>query len=214
MFFISWGSRVIQRLFGAPEQHHCEICKEDRQFRNMVTYKVFHLWWIFRWVVEKTYGRVCETCGNGPRLAKAQFEVKGAPSPIPVIDRMGWSFGVGGIAALGVMGFVAVSADDKADAAALLHPAVGDVYEVNLAKLEKHPEASEMYSTLLVTRVSGDAVEARLPKAYSTAYRGMSDSVSDGRAKRSDFYEDMTATFTLADLQEMQKNGVILNVDR
>lgn len=214
MFFLSWGSRVIQRLFGAPEQHFCEICKEDRLFRNMVAYKVFHIWWIFRWVVEKTYARVCETCHNGPRLAAAQFEVKGVSSPIPFVDRMGWSFGVGGVAALGLMGFVASSASTKSDAAALLHPAVGDVYEVDLAKLEKNPEAPAMYSTLLVSKVTAGAIEARVPKSYSTAYRGMSDVVSDGRARQASFYGDETATFTLADLQKMQKDGVILHVDR
>lgn len=214
MFFFSWGSRVIQRLFGAPEQHYCEICKEDRLFRNMITYKVFHVWWIFRWVVEKAFGRVCETCHNGPRLEARQFEVKGVPSPIPFMDRMGWSVGVGGVAALGLMGFVASSAETRSDTAALLHPAAGDIYEVDLAKLEKNPEASAMYSTMLVTRVTADAVEARVPKSYSTAYGGMSDVISDGRAKRADFYEDEVATFTMADLQKMQKDGAILHVVR
>jgi hypothetical protein len=180
----------------------------------MVTYKVFHIWWLFRWVAEKTYGRVCAVCGNGPRLAKAQFEVKGAPSPIPFMDRMGWSVGVGGIAALGVMGFVAVSADDKAEAAALLRPVAGDVYEVDLAKMEKNPEAPVMYGSLLVTRVSANAVEARLPKSYFTAHRGMSDSVIDGRAKQSDFYSNDVITLTIADLQRMKKEGVILDVTR
>ena len=52
IFFISWGSRVLQRIFGEPEQHYCDICREERTFRKMVTYKVMHIWWIFRWVAE------------------------------------------------------------------------------------------------------------------------------------------------------------------
>jgi hypothetical protein len=213
-FFISWGSRTYQRLFGAPEQHHCDICKEDRTFRNVVTYKVYHILWLFRWVVYRSYARVCMICRNGPQLPASQFEVKGAVSPIPFMDRMGWTVGVGGVAALALMGFVAISNETQADAAALARPAAGDVYEVDLAKLQVHPEAPEMYSTMLVTRVSADTVEVRLPKTYFNRMSGTSAAVSDGRAKSSAFYGDEVLTFKLASLPQMQKDSVILHVDR
>ena len=55
MFFISWGSRVHRNTFGAVDEHYCEVCHQTRPFRKTVTYKTFHLWWIFRWVTQKSY---------------------------------------------------------------------------------------------------------------------------------------------------------------
>jgi hypothetical protein len=214
MFFISWGSRVLQRIFGAPEQHHCDICREERTFRKMVTYKVFHIWWIFRWVVESNYARICVVCRNGSRIDKKDVVTIGAKSPIPFFDRMGWSFGVGGLGALAVMGSVASAAQGQREATWLDRPAVNDVYEVDLTKLVKTPEASQMYSALEVVRVSGDAVDVRVPKGYFKSLGGVSAAVSDGRARSPDFYEDRIATYSVAALHRMKQDGVIVSVER
>lgn len=213
-FFISWGSRVIRRLFGAPEQHYCEICHQERTFHNVVVYKVFHIWWIFRWVTQKTYARLCGVCQNGPKLAASAVEVKGAPSPIPFLDRMGWSIGVGGVAALGLMGFVSSASSSRQQAAELAHPQVGDVYEVDLAKLETHPEASEMYSAVQVASVAGDSVTVRMPKGYFTRETGAFTAVNGGRARSPDFYDTETVQLSLAALPKMQQDRVILKVER
>ncbi len=213
-FFISWGSRVYQRIFGEPELHHCDICREERTFRTVVTYKVFHLWWIFRWVAESNYARLCTICRNGARIDKRDIEVKGAKSPIPFIDRMGWSFGVGGVAALAVMGSVASATEGQRQDAWLNQPAVNDVYEVDMTKLESKPEATEMYSTLEVARVSGGTVDVRIPKGYFKTLRGVSAAVSDGRAKSPDFYEPQVVTYSLATLHKMRQDGAIVSVER
>lgn len=214
MFFISWGSQVLQRVFGAPEQFHCEICGEERTFRRLMTYRVNHILWLFRWVGEKRYSRVCTTCRNGPRLLVAEVDVKEAAAAIPFIDRLGWTLGIGGIAALGVMGFVAASVQDHNDAAWLASPMAGDIYEVDMAKLETHPEAPVMYSTLQVASVSADRIQVRLPKSYFDRETGPSTAVSDGRARAREFYTDELISLPLTALPKMQKDGVIMHVDR
>src|SRR3569832_2868204 len=100
MFFISWGSRMYQRLFGDAGVHHCDICREQRTFRMMVTYKVFHIYWLFRWVTSRTYARICTVCNNGVVVDASAIDPKDAKAAIPFMDRMGWSVGVGGLAAL------------------------------------------------------------------------------------------------------------------
>jgi hypothetical protein len=215
MFFISWGSRVYRRVFGEPEVHQCDICREQRTFRTLVAYKVYHIWWVFRWVVEKEFARVCTVCGNGKRVDEMDVVPKGTKSPIPFIDRMGWSIGAGGFAALIAMGTVASATQSSREADWLSHPAVNDVYEVNLAKLMQKPEANEMYSALEVVRVADGTVDVRLPKIYFNRPNGISNAVRDGRATRADFYDDSKVLrLKFAALQKMHDNGTILSVDR
>jgi hypothetical protein len=215
MFFISWGSRAYQRMFGAPEVHHCDICREQRTFRYLVAYKVYHIYWLFRWVVDKNFARICTVCKNGKRVDEMDVLPKGSKSPIPFMDRLGWSVGVGGIAALVAMGGVASAMQSHNEADYLSRPAVNDIYEVDLTKLMKNPEATEMYSTLEVARVSDGTIDVRLPKSYFNRPKGASDAVNDGRARSADFYIDgKTLTFKIASLQKMQDDGAILSVDR
>jgi hypothetical protein len=212
MFFISWGSRVYQRLFGAPEVHHCDICREQRTFRNMVIYKVYHVWWLFRWVAQKNFARVCTVCSNGVRIDEP---AKGGEPVIPFMDRMGWALGLGGVAALVAMGGAASAMQSQNEAQWLNRPAVNDIYEVDLTKLMKNPEASAMYSALEVTRVSGGTVDVRVPKTYFNQSNGTSDAVRDGRARDPGFYVDgKVLSFPVAALQRLHDDGTILTVDR
>ncbi|MEI9996537.1 MAG: hypothetical protein WDM91_18210 [Rhizomicrobium sp.] len=214
MFFISWGSRVCRRIFGEPSVHDCDICREQRTFRNMVIYKVYHVWWLFRWVVNKDFIRVCTVCNNGVRIDEHDVVPKGAKSPIPFMDRMGWAAGLGGVAALAAMVSVAGAAQSHREDAWLSQPEVNDVYEVDLAKLTTNPEASVMYSTLEVVRVSGGAVDVRLPKTYFDKMSGVASAVRDGRAKSPDFYSDKVMSIQVAALHKMHNDGAILSVDR
>jgi len=215
MFFISWGSRVYRRLFGEPEVHHCDICREQRTFRNLVVYKVYHVWWLFRWVAEKNFARVCTVCGNGPRIDASEIAAKGGAPAIPFMDRMGWAVGLGGVAALVAMGGAASAMQSRSEAEWLSRPAVNDIYEVDLTKLMKNPEASAMFSALEVTRVSGGTVDVRVPKSYFNQSSGTSDAVRDGRARDPSFYVDgKVLSFPVAALQRLHDDGTILSVDR
>jgi hypothetical protein len=214
MFFISWGSRVYRRIFGEPSVHDCGICREQRTFRNMVIYKIYHVWWLFRWVADKDFVRVCTVCNNGVRIDEHDIVPKGTKSPIPFMDRMGWAAGLGGVAALVAMVSVAGAAQNHREDAWLNQPAVNDIYEVDLARMTTNPQASVMYSTLEVVRVSGDTVDARLPKTYFNQMSGVTSAVSDGRAKSPDFYGDKVLSFQLAALQKMREDGTIISVDR
>jgi hypothetical protein len=215
MFFISWGSRVYRRIFGEQEVHHCDICREQRTFRMLVVYKVYHVWWLFRWVAQKEFARICTVCSNGKRVDEKDVLPKGSKSPIPFMDRMGWSVGVGGLAALVAMGAVAGAAQNHREADYLGHPAVNDIYEVNLAKFLDKPEAAVMYSSLEVVRVADGSVDVRLPKSYYNKQRGISDAVNNGQAKQPDFYlDDKVMTLKFAQLQKLHDEGTILSVDR
>ena len=212
-FFISWGSKVVRLVFGGPETHHCEICKEQRSFRKIVTYKVNHVWYLFRWVSQKSYGVICEICRNGHVIDTRAAEAAAGKSPIPFMDRMGWVAGLGAIGVLGATVAVAGAVDTSRDQASLASPAVGDLYEVDLAKFEKTPEASVMYSSLLVSKVTPDSIEVHMPKSYSTGLSGVQDAVSDGRARKLDFYTDEVMAIPRSGLAKLKADGAIIRVE-
>jgi len=213
-FFISWGSKVVRRAFGPAETHHCEICNADRSFHRMVIYKVHHVWWLFRWVTQTTYARVCDVCHNGVVIPAPPAPAKGAASPIPFMDRMGWATGLGGLAGLVVLGGVAIAAEGQAETGYLANPVAGDIYEVDLTKVLAHPQAAQMYSTFLVTQVTPDSVQVRLPQTFFNTLSGASSAVTDGRARSTAFYTDEQMTLPRTALPKMRTDGAILEVQR
>ena len=92
---IIWGSSGSQIDLGVIEEQDCEVCGENRSFRLNVVYRCFYLYYIFKCVTEKTYGMVCEVCGNRWELDSRAVEQSLIRSPIPAKDRYGLAaFGV------------------------------------------------------------------------------------------------------------------------
>jgi hypothetical protein len=213
MFFISWGSKMVRLVFGGPEAHHCDICREERTFRKIVTYKVHHVWWIFRWVSERTYGLICEICRNGHVINTKAAEAAAGKSPIPFMDRLGWTTGLGAIAALSATVAVAGAVDNNRVVAELEHPVVGEILEVDLAKFEKNPQAPYMYSAVQVVRVTPESVDVLMPKSFSNELAGIQEKVTDGSARRPDFYTDEVVSIARGGLKKLHDDGAIIAVE-
>ena len=210
---------MVQLLFGAPETHHCDICQQERTFRQVVTYKVHHLWWIFRWVTDKSYGVICQICRNGHRVEARAAEASVSKNPIPWFDRLGWAGGLGGLAVLGSLGAVAAQAEDALYINQIEHPQVGDIYEVDLMKLGAKPNAEDttangMYAPLMVTRVTAAGVEVRVPVQYATTASLLHEKITDGTAKAPAFYGPDIAHYTVGELKKMRADRALLSVDR
>ena len=159
MVFIVYGWANKRRgIAGELEAGHCEGCGTSRGFRKRVTYKVRHISWLVRWVTERRYERVCETCGRGEWISP-KITQQGLKRPgIPIWDRYGWAGSLAAVALLLTTAFMADEADHRRYDALLAAPAAGDLYELDLAQVVQRPPMPTMKAIVKVDRVEGGQV--------------------------------------------------------
>ncbi len=104
MFFITWGAKTVVIALGSVGVLYCSTCEKDRTFVRWLSYRLWHILWLCRWPVSKTYHQGCEICGRGHELDPSEVEAELGRSPIPLIDRYGWAVAVAIVAALFVIG--------------------------------------------------------------------------------------------------------------
>ncbi|MGR6328660.1 hypothetical protein ACU5AX_06325 [Sphingomonas sp. XXL09] len=104
MFFITWGAKTVVIALGSVGVFYCPTCEKDRTFIRWLSYRLWHILWLCRWPVSKTYRQDCELCGRGQELDPAEVEAELGGSPIPLIDRFGWTVAVAIVIALFVIG--------------------------------------------------------------------------------------------------------------
>ena len=217
MVFIVYGWANKRRgIAGELEAGHCEGCGTSRGFRKRVTYKVRHISWLVRWVTERRYERVCETCGRGEWISPKIMQ-QGLKRPgIPIWDRYGWAGSLAAVALLLTTAFMADEADHRRYDALLAAPAAGDLYEIDLAQVVQRPPMPTMKAIVKVDRVEGGQVVVRLPKGfYDGPSKDLDDAIFPGGAARSaDYFTDQTLSLERAELTGLHKAGTIWRVMR
>lgn len=86
---IIWGSGGRTVDLGVVGSEDCKVCERQRPFHLYLSYEYSHLYWIFRWVTEKEYLKLCEICRRGWQLDTKQVEAGFQENPIPFMDRLG-----------------------------------------------------------------------------------------------------------------------------
>ena len=104
--------------------------------------------------------------------------------------------------------------DQKRDLALIASPTVGDVYEVNLAKLSNPPKSAIMYSTARVTNVTGDVVQIQLAKRFCSQAGCLRPAISSKQIRSDDYYGNLKYISTTDLLKEVRRNKGILRVYR
>jgi hypothetical protein len=104
--------------------------------------------------------------------------------------------------------------DQKRDLALIDSPTVGDVYEVNLAKLSNPPKNAIMYSTARVTEVTGDVVQIQLAKRFCSQAGCLRPAISSKAIRSDDYYGNLKYVSTKDLLKEVRRNKGILRVYR
>ncbi|MGN6818420.1 MAG: hypothetical protein ACTHJR_07080 [Sphingomonas sp.] len=214
MFFISWGSRGALAEVGPGGLRHCTACGKDSWFTKMLAYRVRHVYWLFRWVTDRTPYMICGNCGAAHGAEEGDHNSPEATQAIPKFDRMGWLFGLGGIGALIATGSVAAAAGSAANRSEIAAPQVGDVYEVDLARISSKPEAPVMYSAMRVVKVSGAEVEVELAKGYYNDSRGVDRDMAAGRTSDEAYYATEHLAVPRKALAKMYEEGVLTDVRR
>ena len=214
MFFISWGSRGESAEVGPAGHRHCAYCDKDSYFTRMVNYTVRHIYWIFRWVTDRTPYLICGNCGAAHADDEEQVRSKEVGKAISAWDRRGWMAGLGGIGAIIATGSIAAAADSANDKTYIAAPRAGDVYEADLAKLLVKPDAPLMYSTIRVVSVKSDQVEIEAGTLYYDDWRGVDRDISSGRASQPGYYAPEHVVFPRKAIEKMYADGVIHDVKR
>ena len=214
MFFISWGSRGALAEIGPAGVHHCTRCGHDAHFTQMLLYRIRHVWWIFRWVTNKVAFLQCSNCGSEYMADLSDFDPQAVRTAISFWDRRGWTIGVGAIASVFALGSIAAAADSAADKGYVQAPHVGDIYETDMARMMKNPEAPTMLSALRVTKVEGGKVEVELGKLYYADTRGLDRDVNTGKTANEDYYSGDRMSIPIAELSRLYADGVVQDVRR
>ena len=214
MFFISWGSRGALSEVGPAGLRHCTACGQDSWFTKMLAYRVRHIYWLFRWVTDRTPYMICGNCGAAHGADEGDHNSPEATKAIPAFDRMGWLFGLGGIGALIATGWVAAAAGSAANRSEIAAPQVGDVYEADLAKMSSKPEAPVMYSALRVVKVNPSDVELEMAKGYYNDSRGIERDMNVGKTSDESYYAPDHLVVPKAALTKMFDDGIVTDVRR
>jgi hypothetical protein len=214
MFFVSWGSKGEVAEIGPAGDRHCDRCNQDGPFTRMVAYRVRHIYWLFRWVTDRTPFLLCGRCGSQYLADQDDHDAKQERDAIPFWDRRGWTIGAGAIGSVIALGSIAAAADSAADSGYVQAPHVGDIYEVDLAKMMDKPEARVMRSAMRITAVKGDSVEVAVANLYYDDWRGVDRDITSGKAAQADYYAPGHASLPVANLKRMRDDGVVYDIHR
>jgi len=210
--FIAWGSSTKVAHVDQIDAQNCDTCGAERPFNVFLRYRVHHLWYLFRWITGKEYLAECTGCGRAIPASSEDYEQ--GKSRVDFIDRFGWAIGVGGIAALILLGFLFDRQNHQRDDALIAAPHVNDLYEVDVARMSDHPEAPIMYSLLRVKAVTPQGVEVQVANLYYNEVRGVTRDIDQGRARQDNYYSADTGVIPVAGLQRMHADGTLIDVIR
>lgn len=210
---IVWGSKGEVEVLQAQEHKHCPVCEKERTFLVQLHYKVSHIWYLFKWVSEKQYVKVCEICQRGEKLATKAVEDELGKPPIPFMSRWGWVFLVALIGVIAVFGSIADSNRSGHVQQLVASPMKSDIYVVDLASLMKSPDARVMYGVLRVKSVNGNDIEFDAPRVTYNKSKGAVKDLSSGKVSSPDYF-DGTIVFSKDEIARLQNAGHIYSIDR
>lgn len=211
--FFWWGARGGYAQVGSAGLKHCGYCDKDSWFERVVTYRVRHLYWIFRWVTGRELHQICGNCG-ATHLDDGDVRAPEVTKSIPAFDRRGWLAGVGALGSLVALGSIAAASGNAAKDRYVAQPQVGDVYEADLARLLTKPDAPVMYGALRITALRGDAVEVELPNGYYDDRRGVERDVRERKLDRPGYFVPQHLTMPRTALAKMYADGTAFDVQR
>jgi hypothetical protein len=109
---------------------------------------------------------------------------------------------------------VAGAQQEKAEAAWLAAPAVGDVYVVKLARFAQVGDPKYPYAVVRVSDVAGDSVALQLGTYGYERATGADRAISGGQLASADYFAPEPLTVPVQQLQPLKAEGAIHSVKR
>jgi hypothetical protein len=92
---IFWGSNGENLDLGKVKEEQCDVCEKKRPYHLYLSYRWWHLYWIFGVLTKVKYMLLCEVCNRGWEIDKKDLAELHKKAPIPFWRRYGLlSFGV------------------------------------------------------------------------------------------------------------------------
>jgi hypothetical protein len=88
MFVVGSGGDVVR--IGQTRPQHCATCGQTRPFQLMVSYRYFHLLFLFGFILEKSCVDACILCRRGQGVPFKEAINRLGRNPIPLYRRQGW----------------------------------------------------------------------------------------------------------------------------
>lgn len=105
MIFYGWRRKAVALADLGVQS--CARCGMSRPFRAFLSYKYFHLYWIFGTVYDKKYLAACTVCSQGGPLDKTLLGPAADTEPIPFMEK--WGLGVLAAIVAGVIAVIAIT---------------------------------------------------------------------------------------------------------
>ena len=86
---IFFGTDGKHEEFGPRSRQECSVCRGIRDFRLTLTYRNFHVMFVFGAVTEKQFFFSCAVCNRGVLVDPAEAEARIGRNPIPLYRRYG-----------------------------------------------------------------------------------------------------------------------------
>lgn len=210
-----WGSGGKTVELGNETIADCPTCEKPRKFRDVLTYRYAHIWYLFRWVTKRAYHKSCEICGRGNQYDTKAYESQHGKGAVPAFYRFGlWAL-LGLAAAFIAFVVVVGTQSDKREAELLKQPQVGDLYSVDLQGMAPGAyEDGARYGVMRVTAVEGGKVTLQLPNHGYNKLRGVSGDLSSGETGNGDYFSEDAVTLDTAELASRHDKNDIYDVKR
>ncbi|MCD8139413.1 MAG: zinc ribbon domain-containing protein [Planctomycetaceae bacterium] len=131
-----WGSGGGHAVLGELPEEQCEACGAKSTATALVTYRYWHLWYLFSFLVRREYFKACSACGAVVPFDKTEARLQFPKDNIPFIRKRGWLAVIALIGFCILLGAVGSWRNRAAVAALLAEPKVMDFYYADLARVE------------------------------------------------------------------------------
>lgn len=211
-----WGSGSDTAKAGPAGTRLCPICGSMQAFELQVDYRYFHFWRLLSWVTKRSYRSTCARCGNGAEVPAIEAKQLIDKDPVPFIRRRGWMIPLFALAVLLPLGAWSSQQHDKEITALLDAPQAGDLYSVDLSRIEDSGfDRSPSWGVIKLLGMH-DGIGHFVTSKY--AYDRRSDLRKDLRKGRfgdaANLDADDTLDFDLQRLHALRDSGVLVDATR
>ncbi len=212
-----YGSGGGRAVLGELPEEHCDACGEKTVSTAFVDFKYWHLWYLFSFLVGRSYFKACSACGSVVPYDRTEARLHFPKDNIPFIRKRGWLVVVALIVAFVLMGAVGSWRSKAAVAAMVADPQVTDLLYADLTKVENsgyRQGGPSVYGimALIEEQEDGTFLVATSTKAFAKKSQ-LKDEVAKGAIQcTSD--DEYPLVCSREDLQNLVRKRIIYDVKR
>jgi len=212
MFNLSSSQELVQVNSGGVR--HCEHCDQEASYSTMLEYTQRSFYMVVRWVTGRFYYYLCSNCLGTMATAPETIDPKEAKAAVPFFHRNGWMLGVAAALVFVIGATIAHQQNRAGNETYLAAPQVGDIYQLDMAKVQDPPEARVMHMLMRIQEVRPEGIVFQLATHYYDQNEGVDDDIRSGKASGSTYYGGDPVIIPREELRRLYDEGTISDIDR